>query len=141
MTDDDDFNRRNIEDFRANHGRLGGPFDGAPVLLLHSKGARSGEERVNPMMYMADGDRYLVFASAAGADRNPAWYWNLVAHPDARIEVGDDYIEVFAVELHGAERDAKYAVQARRYPGFAEYQRKTTRTIPVLALVPREASA
>ena len=80
---DDDFNRRNIEEFRANHGRLGGQFDGAPVLLLHSKGARSGKERVNPMMYMADGDRYLVFASAAGADHNPAWYWNLVAHPDA----------------------------------------------------------
>jgi deazaflavin-dependent oxidoreductase (nitroreductase family) len=141
VTDDDDLNRRNIEDFRANHGRLGGQFDGAPVLLLHSKGARSGEERVNPMMYMADGDRYLVFASAAGADRNPAWYWNLVAHPEARIEVGDDYIEVLAVELHGAERDAKYAVQAQRYPGFAEYQRKTTRTIPVLAFVPREESA
>lgn len=69
---DDDFNRRNIEEFRANHGRLGGQFEGAPVLLLHTKGARSGEERVNPMMYMADGDRYLVFASAAGADRNPA---------------------------------------------------------------------
>jgi len=133
---DDDFNRRNIEEFRANHGRLGGPFEGAPVLLLHSKGARSGEERVTPIMYMADGDRYLVFASAAGADRNPAWYHNLVAHPNAAIEVGDDHVEVRAVELHGAERDAKYALQAERYPGFAEYERKTTRKIPVLALVP-----
>jgi deazaflavin-dependent oxidoreductase (nitroreductase family) len=138
---DDDFNRRNIEEFRANHGRLGGPFEGAPVLLLHSKGARSGEERVTPMMYMADGDRYLVFASAAGADRNPAWYHNLAAHPDADIEVGDDHVEVHAVELHGAERDAKYAVQAERYPGFAEYERKTTRKIPVLALVPESASS
>jgi hypothetical protein len=69
---DDEFNRRNIEEFRANHGRVGGQFEGAPVLLLHSKGSRSGQERVNPMMYLADGDRYLVFASAAGADRNPA---------------------------------------------------------------------
>ena len=138
---DDDFNRRNIEEFRANHGRLGGPFEGAPVLLLHSKGARSGEERVNPVMYMADGDRYLVFASAAGADRNPAWYHNLDDHPNARIEVGDDRIEVHAVELHGAERDAKYAVQAERYPGFAGYERKTTRKIPVLALVPEGSSS
>jgi deazaflavin-dependent oxidoreductase (nitroreductase family) len=138
---DDDFNRRNIEEFRANHGRLGGPFEGAPVLLLHSKGARSGQERVTPMMYMADGDRYLVFASAAGADRNPAWYHNLVAHPDATIEVGDGHVGVHAVELHGAERDAKYAVQAERYPGFAEYERKTTRRIPVLALVPEKASS
>ena len=87
---EDDFNRRNIAEFRENHGRLGGPFEGAPVLLLHSKGARSGEERVTPMMYMADGERYLVFASAAGRDQNPAWYWNLIAHPDASIELGDD---------------------------------------------------
>jgi deazaflavin-dependent oxidoreductase (nitroreductase family) len=134
---EDDFNSRNIEEFRANHGRLGGQFEGAPVLLLHSTGARSGQERVSPMMYLPDGDRYLVFASAAGADRNPAWYHNLVAHPDARIEVGDDEVDVRAVELDRAERDAKYAVQAERYPGFAEYERKTTRIIPVLALIPR----
>ena len=108
---DDDFNRRNIEEFRANHGRMGGQFEGAPVLLLHSTGARSGEERVTPMMYLPDGDRYLVFASAAGADRNPAWYHNLMANPDACIEVGDDCVEVHAVELHGAERDAKYATR------------------------------
>jgi deazaflavin-dependent oxidoreductase (nitroreductase family) len=137
MTDTDDFNRRNIEEFRANHGRVGGQFEGAPVLLLHSIGARSGEERVSPMMYLADGERYLVFASAAGADRNPAWYWNLTANPDANIEVGDDHLDVHAVELTGTERDEKYAEQARRYPGFAEYERKTTRTIPVLALLPR----
>lgn len=138
---DDDFNRRNIEEFRANHGRLGGQFEGAPVLLLHSIGARSGEERINPMMYMADEDRYLVFASAAGADHNPAWYWNLLAHPDAGIEVGDDYIEVHAIELARRERDAKYAVQAERYPGFADYQRKTSRIIPVVALVPKPSSS
>jgi deazaflavin-dependent oxidoreductase (nitroreductase family) len=89
------------------------------------------------MMYMADGERYLVFASAAGADRNPAWYWNLHAHPDVSIEVGDQQLDVRAVELTGAERDVKYAEQAKRYPGFAEYQRKTTRTIPVFSLIPR----
>ena len=133
----DDFNARNIEEFRANHGRLGGGFEGAPVLLLHSIGAKSGEERISPMMYMADGERYLVFASAAGADRNPAWYWNLIANPDASIEVGDRQLAVHAVELTGAERDRMYAEQARRYPGFADYQRKTTRTIPVLALIPK----
>jgi deazaflavin-dependent oxidoreductase (nitroreductase family) len=133
---EDDFNRRNIEEFRANHGRLGGQFEGAPVLLLHSIGARSGEERISPMMYLADGDNYLVFASAAGADRNPAWYWNLIANPDASIEVGDDHLDVHAEEIKGAERDEKYAEQARRYPGFAEYERKTTRTIPVLSLHP-----
>jgi len=105
--------------------------------LLHSIGAKSGEVRVNPMMYMADGERYLVFASAAGADRNPAWYWNLIAHPDVRIEVGDQLLDVHAVELTGADRDVKYAEQARRYPGFAEYQRKTTRTIPVVSLIPK----
>jgi deazaflavin-dependent oxidoreductase (nitroreductase family) len=136
---DNDFNRRNIEEFRANHGRVGGQFEGAPVLLLHSIGARSGEERVTPMMYLADDNRYLVFASAAGADKNPAWYHNLVANPDVSIEVGDGSVDVHAVELQSAERDAKYAVQAERYPGFAEYERKTTRTIPVLALVPRQA--
>jgi deazaflavin-dependent oxidoreductase (nitroreductase family) len=133
----DDFNARNIAEFRANHGKLGGNFEGAPVLLLHSIGAKSGEERVSPMMYMADGERYLVFASAAGADRNPAWYWNLHAHPDVSIEVGDQQLDVRAVELTGAERDVKYAEQAKRYPGFAEYQRKTTRTIPVFSLIPR----
>lgn len=134
-----DFNQAQIEEFRANRGRLGGAFEGAPVLLLHSIGARSGHERVNPVMYMAEGDRYLVFASAAGADNNPAWYWNLRAHPDAEIEIGDDRLDVHAVELTGAERDAKYALQAEKFPGFADYQRRTTRTIPVVALLPRSS--
>src|SRR4029078_822152 len=92
------------------------------------------------MMYLADGDRYLVFASNAGADDNPAWYWNLKADPNARIEDGDDVVDVHAAELQGAERDDKYALQAERYPGFAEYQRKTSRTIPVVALPPTDGS-
>jgi deazaflavin-dependent oxidoreductase (nitroreductase family) len=136
MTEVNDFNRRNIEEFRRDHGRLGGPFEGAPVLLLHTTGARSGEERVHPLMYLADANRYLLFASAAGVDSSPAWYWNLVANPDASIEVGDERLDVHAVELSGAERDAKYAEQAQRFPQYAEYERKTTRTIPVVALTP-----
>ena len=136
MSDGNDFNERNIAEFRANHGRVSGPFEGAPIVLLHTVGARSGKPRTNIMMYLADGDRYLVFASNAGADDNPAWYWNLKANPDARIEVGDDIVDVHATELQGAERDDKYALQAERYPGFAEYQRKTSRTIPVVALTP-----
>ena len=132
-----DFDERNIAEFRANHGRVGGQFEGAPLLILHSTGAKSGEPRTNIMMYLADDDRYLIFASKAGADDNPAWYWNLKAHPDVRIEVGDDIIDVRATELDREERDRKYALQAQRYPGFAEYEEKTSRVIPVIALTRR----
>jgi deazaflavin-dependent oxidoreductase (nitroreductase family) len=97
---------------------------------------KSGQPRTNIMMYLADGQRYLVFASNNGRDDNPAWYWNLTANPDTRIEVGDDIVDVHATVLQGAERDEKYAVQAERYPGFAEYERNTSRTIPVVALTP-----
>jgi deazaflavin-dependent oxidoreductase (nitroreductase family) len=136
VTDVNEFNRRNIEEFRSHRGRLGGPFEGAPVLLLHTRGARSGQERVHPLVYLEDEGGYLLFASAGGVDRSPAWYWNLIANPDASIEVGDEHLKVRAVELSGAERDAKYAEQAHRYPQYAEYQRMTTRSIPVLALIP-----
>jgi deazaflavin-dependent oxidoreductase (nitroreductase family) len=136
MSDQNDFNENNIAEFRANHGRVSGQFEGAPLVILHTVGARSGKQRTNIMMYLADGDRYLIFASKAGADDNPAWYWNLKAHPDVRIEVGDDTLDVHATELHGEERDEKYALQAERFPGFAEYQDNTSRTIPVVALTP-----
>ena len=141
MTEVNEFNRHIIEDFRSNHGHPGGPFEGAPVLLLHTTGARSGAERVHPLMYLADDGRYLLFASAAGVDRSPAWYWNLIANPDASIEVGVEQLDVQAVELSGEERDAKYAEQAQRYPQYAEYQRATTRTIPVVALCPKAATS
>ena len=131
-----DFNTTVIDEFRANSGKVGGNFEGAPLLLLHTRGARSGEPRVHPMMYLLDGERYLVFASKAGADTNPAWYHNLLAHPDASIEVGGEEIAVHATELQGAERDEWYAEQARRYSGFADYERKTSRVIPVVALTP-----
>jgi deazaflavin-dependent oxidoreductase (nitroreductase family) len=129
-----DYNKQVIEEFRANHGQVGGNFAGAPLLLLHTTGAKSGQERVNPVMYLADGDRFLVFASKAGADTHPDWFHNLRANPDARIEVGDEVLDVRAEEVTGAERDEKYAEQAALYPGFADYERKTDRVIPVVAL-------
>ena len=137
MSEFNDFNAAIVAEFRANHGKVGGNFEGAPLLLLHSRGARTGAERVSPMMYLRDGDRYLVFASKGGAPDNPAWYHNLMANPDAEIEVGDDTLAVRAEELKGAERDEKYARQAELYPGFAEYEAKTTRVIPVVALSAR----
>jgi deazaflavin-dependent oxidoreductase (nitroreductase family) len=130
-----DWNAGIIEEFRANEGVVGGQFEGAPVLLLGTTGARSGQHRVNPMMYLADGDRLLVFASKGGAPTNPDWYHNLVAHPEVTVEVGTETYPASAVVLTGEERDRFYAEQARRYPGFAEYQEKTTRVIPVVALV------
>lgn len=127
MTEPGGHNARIIAEFRGNHGQVGGSFAGAPLLLLHTTGARTGTPRVSPVMYLADDGRYLVFASKAGADDNPAWYHNLLAHPDTTIEV-------HATELAGRERDEKYAEQARRYPRFGNYQQKTARTIPVIAL-------
>ena len=129
-----DFNTQIIQEFRANGGRVGGPFEGAPLLLLHSNGARSGQERVNPVMYLAEGPRMYVFASKAGAPDNPDWYHNLRAHPDATVEVGEDTFGVRATEVTGPERDEIYARQAALNPGFAEYEAKTSRVIPVVAL-------
>jgi deazaflavin-dependent oxidoreductase (nitroreductase family) len=138
MTDTNEHNARIIAEFRDNHGQVGGDFAGAPLLLLHTVGKRSGLPRINPMMYLPDEGRYLVFASKAGSDRHPDWYHNLLAQPEARIEVGDEILTVRAEELAGAERDAHFAEQARRYPGFAAYQRRTDRVIPVVALIPTE---
>jgi deazaflavin-dependent oxidoreductase (nitroreductase family) len=127
-------NERVIAEFRQKGGRVGGNFAGAPLLLLHTVGARSGQPRINPMMYLEDGDAFIVFASKAGSDRNPDWYWNLLASPDVTVEVGTQTIKVHATELIGAERDTKFGIQAERYPGFAGYQQKTSRVIPVVKL-------
>jgi deazaflavin-dependent oxidoreductase (nitroreductase family) len=129
-----DFNAGVIDEFRANHGRVGGMFEGAPLLLLHSTGARSGEARLQPLVYLAEGERLVIFASKAGADTNPAWYHNLVAHPAAEVEVGDDRFAVRATEATGEERDRLYAEQSRRMPNFADYEQRTTRKIPVIVL-------
>lgn len=134
-----DFNAQIIAEFRANHGRVGGRFDGATLLLLHTTGAKSGTPRTNPVVYLADGGRYVVFASKAGAPTNPGWYHNLKAHPDVSIEVEDSTIEVTASEVTGSERDRLYDRQTERSPQFADYQAKTERVIPVIALTPRSS--
>ena len=134
MTTVHDWNNNIIAEFRANEGRVGGPFKGAPMLLLHHTGAKSGKERVNPLMYLADGDRLLIFASKGGAPANPDWFHNLRANPPATVEVGTDKFAVEAEELTGEERDRLYAKQASLYPPFGDYQAKAGRTIPVVAL-------
>ncbi len=135
MSDMNDWNAKVIEEFRANAGQLGGQFDGAPVVLLHTTGARSGIERVNPMMYLEESGRIFVFASKAGADTNPDWYRNLVAHPSVTVEMGAEIFTATAVPVSGEERDRIYARQASINPGFADYQAKTTRVIPVVELI------
>ena len=129
-----DWNRQVIDEFHANGGKVGGPFEGAPLLLLTTIGAKSGKKFTTPLMYLPDGDRMLIFASKGGAPTNPAWYHNLVAHPNATVEVGTDTFDVTAAVVTGEERYRLYAEQSRRYPNFAEYQEKTSRRIPVVAL-------
>lgn len=139
-----DFNQQVIADFNQSGGKPGGYFKDAPVLLLHTIGAKSGEERLSPLMYLrqqADGP-WHIFASFGGAPNNPAWYHNLVAHPDIEIEVGDgttiERVPVHARVVEGSDRDTIYAEQARRFPQFAGYEEKTTREIiPVVELTPR----
>ena len=128
-----------IAEFRANEGRLGGTFEGAPVVLVHHRGRTSGRDYVNPMMYLPDDndpDTIYVFATKGGAPTNPDWYYNLIAASEGSVERGTDTYPVTVRELTGKERDRIYDEQARRYPGFADYARQTAgaRTIPVLAL-------
>jgi deazaflavin-dependent oxidoreductase (nitroreductase family) len=135
-TSPQDFNAQIIEEFRANQGRVGGMFEGTPVLLLHHVGAKTGTSRVNPVVYMPDGNRYVVFASKAGAPTNPGWYHNLKAHPNITIEVGADTVEVVVSEATGEERERLFRAQVERSPQFGEYQAKTKRVIPVIVLTP-----
>lgn len=134
MSDMDDFNKAVIDEFRANEGKVGGHFEGAPVLLLTATGAKSGQQRTTPVMYLPDGDRMVIFASKAGADTNPGWFHNLVANPSATVEVGGDTVEVQALVTEGEERERLFRTQAELYPQFADYEKKTTRQIPVVAL-------
>jgi deazaflavin-dependent oxidoreductase (nitroreductase family) len=135
-----DFNKQVIDEFHANEGRVGGVFEGLPILLLHHTGAKSGTRRINPLAYQSDGGRYVVFASKAGAPTNPDWYHNLRAHPDVSIEVGPETIAVKATEATGEERERLYRTQAERVPQFAEYEQKTDRVIPVVILTPTAAA-
>ncbi|MGW5313890.1 nitroreductase/quinone reductase family protein [Nocardia thailandica] len=139
MSAPNDWNAEIIAEFRANEGRVGGNFEGAPMLLLHHRGRKTGRDLLTPMMYLPDEhdpDTLYVFASKAGAPTNPDWYHNLVAAGTAEIERGTETYPVTVEEITGPDRDTLYAEQARRYPGFAGYAEKTAgiRTIPVLAL-------
>jgi deazaflavin-dependent oxidoreductase (nitroreductase family) len=129
-----DWNSHVIDEFRANGGKVGGMFAGASMILVHHIGAKSGTERVSPMVYFPDGDRMLVVASAAGSPKNPDWYHNLKAHPRVDVEVGTETFPVVAEELAPAERDDQWAKITAAMPGFADYQRKVSRAIPVVAL-------
>jgi deazaflavin-dependent oxidoreductase (nitroreductase family) len=137
MADSNDFNGKIIEEFRANGGRVGGPFQGADMLILHHTGARSGAERVTPLGYQPVGEGYAIFASKAGAPANPDWYHNLVANPDATIEVGTDTVKVVARVAEPTERDVIWARQKERSPQFAAYEETAApRKIPVVVLDP-----
>jgi deazaflavin-dependent oxidoreductase (nitroreductase family) len=136
MPEVEDFNSKIIKEFRANDGKVGGGFEGAPLLLLHTTGAKTGEERVNPMMYQALDGRYAVFASKGGAPVNPAWYHNLVANPRVRAEIGTQTVELTARVAEGETRDQIWSAWKTAYPNFAEYERKTSRQIPVVILDP-----
>jgi deazaflavin-dependent oxidoreductase (nitroreductase family) len=136
MSRPNDPNEGIIEEFRSNGGKLGGPFEGAPMLLLHTRGAKTGQERVNPMMYQADGDNVAVFGSKGGAPTHPDWYYNLVANPRVTIELGTETRAVTARVAEGVERERIWSKQKSDYPGFAEYELKTSRQIPVIVLEP-----
>lgn len=136
MSDMHDFNRQIIAEFRANDGKCGGMFEGSDMLILHTLGAKSGQVRQNPLVYRQEGETYYIFASKGGAPTNPDWYRNVVANPDATIEVGAESIAVHARLLTGDERDAVFDRHKERYPNFAEDEAATTRVIPVVALDP-----
>jgi deazaflavin-dependent oxidoreductase (nitroreductase family) len=139
VTDVADWNSKIIDEFRANQGRVGPPFEGAPLTLVHHRGRKSGQDYVSPTMYLPsdDDDRVIyVFATKSGSPTNPGWYYNLVDAGKAEVEVGTETYPVTVTELSGADRDRVFAEQARRFPAFGEYEEKTAgiRTIPVLAL-------
>jgi deazaflavin-dependent oxidoreductase (nitroreductase family) len=135
MSEMQDFNTQIVEEFRANAGKVGGPFEGANLLLLHHRGAKTGKERINPLAYQPVGDSWAVFASKAGATTNPDWYHNLKAHPETVVEIGTDTIPVTVRELEGGEREDVWEKQKTSVPVFAEYQETAgNREIPVLLL-------
>ena len=132
-----DFNTRIIDEFRATGGKLSGGFEGTPMVLLTTTGARSGTPRTTPLAYLPDGDRIVVFASKAGAPTNPDWYHNLKAHTNVTIEVGTETIDVVASEATGKERERLYRTLVQRFAQLSEYAQKTERLIPVIVLTPQ----
>jgi deazaflavin-dependent oxidoreductase (nitroreductase family) len=138
MSEREDWNQNIINEFRANNGVVGGPFEGASLLLVHHTGAKSGKERVNPLAYQDLDNGYAVFASKGGAPTNPDWYYNLIANPDTEVELGSEIIPVRARVAESEERERIWNEQKRRAPGFAQYEKTTGgRTIPVVILEPR----
>ena len=136
MSEEKDWNQGVIEEFRANEGKVGGMFESMPILLLHHTGARSGKVRVNPLAYQVVGDQFAVFASKGGAPSNPDWYHNLKANPNVTIEVGTQSIPVRARVAEAEERERIWNRQKELMPGFADYELKTSRKIPVIVLEP-----
>ena len=136
MSEVNDWNQKVIEEFRANEGRVGGNFEGKTLLLLHTTGAKSQQERINPVACIRDGDRLVVVASKAGAPTHPDWYYNVVANPLVTVEVGTEKIQVRASVAEEPERTRLYEKMIEVMPGFDEYRRKTTRVIPVIVLTP-----
>lgn len=134
MNNFNDWNKTIIEEFRANDGKVGGQFEKMNLLLINTIGAKSGKRRINPVAYINDGDRYVITASKAGADSNPDWFHNLVAHPEIEVEVGDQRFKVNASITNEPERTELYGKMASKYPGFSEYVVKTHRVIPVVVL-------
>ena len=129
-----EFNKKVIEEFHANGGKVGGQFAGAPMIIITHKGAKSGTTYTSPLVYSKDGDRYVIIASKAGAPKHPSWYRNLVAHPEVTVEIGTEKFKAKAHEAKGPERDRLFEAQAKMMPQFNEYQKKTTRKIPVFVL-------
>lgn len=129
-----DWNKAVIDEFRANGGKVSGPFEKMTLLLLHTIGAKSGEPRLNPVVYLADGERYVIIASKGGAPTHPGWYHNVVAHSEVTIEIGTEKFQAQAEVVQEPKRTELYEKMSNQYPGFAEYEEKTTRVIPVLVL-------
>jgi deazaflavin-dependent oxidoreductase (nitroreductase family) len=134
VSSNSDFNSNVVDEFRANGGKVGGYFEGRPMMILTSIGAKSGKQRVHPLVYTTDGDDYVIIASKGGADTNPDWYHNLLANPVATVEVGTERFQVRSRLTAGAERRRLYDAQSALMPGFAEYEQKTTREIPLFVL-------
>lgn len=135
MSEANDWNQQIIKEFRENGGKVGGPFAGGTLLLLHTTGAKTGQPRVNPLVYLDVGpNQYAIFASKAGAPTNPDWYHNLLANPDVTVEIGTEAFPVRARVAQGDERERIWTRQKQVYPGFAEYEKKTSRPIPVVIL-------
>ncbi len=134
MSEANERNKKIIDEFRANGGKVGGPFEGRTLLLLHTKGAKTQQERINPVAYVRDGDRLVVIASKGGAPTHPDWYYNVVANPELTIEVGMEKFRVHATVSEEPERTRLYNKMVEMMPGFDDYRRKTIRTIPVIVL-------